>query len=43
MKVTEIKEGMVILGESYKLQCQKRSKFNGGFEGLQWQRIRKDC
>ena len=37
VKVTEIKEDMVIVGESYKLQCQKRSKSNGGFEGLQWQ------
>ena len=36
MKVTNIEEGMIIVGESYKLQCQRRSKANGGFEGLQW-------
>ena len=36
VKVTKIEEGMVVLGESYKLQCQKRSKSNGGFEGLEW-------
>lgn len=36
VKVTEIKEDMIILGESYKLQCQKRSTSNGGFEGLEW-------